>query len=391
MSRAVKYYSLLEPSGYGLAALAYIESLLGMGVHVYWTPLVNSQQGYIPWTWMENAQQQVTVLIGSLVDNPDLASTLVQSLKPVDSYQCIVMHTVPEYWPRLIEPDGYHIGYTVWETSVLPKHFPGIINQMDKVLVPTEFNRTVFEQSGVVIPIEVVPHILNLNHGLPVMQEAGKAVSDKERYVFYSINVWAARKAMWTLVHCYLKAFTGDDAVELRLKTSLTGPKHEQDTQTHRTERLVEEIREQYSNPAKIHMICENITEREIAILHSEGDCYVSTTHSEGWGLGAFEAAGYGNPVIMTGWGGQLDFLPNELAYLIRYRLVNVEDKLGFDSYSPDQHWAEVDEEHTIELMQHVYQHQAIAKKRAQRLAPDLANRFNADVIGTTLHNAIFS
>ncbi len=391
IEKGVKYYSSLEPSGYGLSALAYIESLLEMGARVYWTPLVQCEQRYMPWTWLEQPHEQVSALIEACVDDGVRVAKLIQCLKPIHSYQCVVMHTVPEYWPQLIEPGGYHVGYTVWETSQLPQHFPELINQVDKVLVPARFNRSVFEHSGVTVPVEVVPHILEIKNQMPVLQATRKPADKQNSFVFYSINVWSARKALWTLLHCYLKGFNGDDSVELCLKTSLTGPADERDAELHNTETLVREIKEQYSNPAKIRVIRDRMSAQEIASLHRDGDCYISATHSEGWGLGAFEAAGYGNPVIMTGWGGQLDFLPENLAYLIRCRLVNVEDKHGVDSYSADQCWATVDEAHTVELMREVYQYPERARKRARTLAINLKKEFSSERIGRKLYKAIFS
>ena len=41
-----------------------------------------------------------------------------------------------------------------------------------------------------------------------------------------------------------------------------------------------------------------------------------------GGGWGAFEAARLGKPVIMTGYGGQLDYLDAELSHLVDYTLV---------------------------------------------------------------------
>ncbi len=390
MENGIKYYSMLEPSGYGLSAIAYIESLLAMGARVHWAPLVQGRNGYVPWAWLIEPQQQVRLLIEECVGTQSRVDALVECLKPTKSYQCIVMHTVPEYWPQLIEPEGYHIGYSVWETSRLPQHFHALINQLDKVLVPTEFNRSVFEQSGISIPIDVVPHILGDTIRLPA-ERADKTQSGQiNNFVFYTINEWGARKAMWTLLHCYLKAFSHDDPVELCIKTSLTGPAHEQDSDVHDTEMLIQQIKDQYPRPAKIRLIRGNVEQQEITSLHHNSDCYISTTHSEGWGLGAFEAAGYGNPVIMTGWGGQLDYLPDDLAYLINYHLVSVEDKRGANSYSADQCWAMVDEAHVVELMREVYLHRECAQERAHRLAQKLGKEYSSELIGKTLHKAIF-
>ena len=393
MHRGVKYYSFLEASGYGLAAIAYIEALLEQGIQVYWTPFLYAESGYQPWTWSKNAKQLAKTRIAECVRDPLRVEALMQCLTPIDTYQCIVMHTVPEYWPTLIEPDGYHIGYTVWETSRLPDHFSGLINQLDCVMVPSKFNEPVFRRSGVTIPIKVVPHILaGLDQfGYSTVGELQfKAADGDSNFVFYTINTWTARKALWTLLHCYLKAFSGNDQVELRLKTSQYGPADEQDKQYHETEDLLQNIVAQYQNPASIMLINEHVESHQIAALHQNGDCYVSTTHSEGWGLGAFEAAACGNPVIMTGWGGQLDFLSADCASLIRYRMVNVVDARS-DSYNDVQKWAQIDEAHMIEEMRAIYTRPEKARKRAVTLARQIRQDYSSNVIGNKLIKAIFS
>ncbi len=393
MQHAVKYYSPLEPSGYGLAAIAYIEALRAQGVEVYWTPFLNTPTGYQPWPRVENARQCVEESVAICVPDPQRAKALIACLTPVDSYQVIVMHIVPEYWPTLIEPEGYHIGYTVWETTKLPVHFPDLINLLDKILVPSAFNAPIFKHSGVTIPIEVVPHILaclepadhcDMSEPVPEIQVGNN------RFVFYTINTWTARKAMWTLVHCYLQAFTGDDAVELVIKTSLSGPSDEHDHQLHDTEILLQNIIVQYRNAAHITIIKEHVESREIEALHRNGDCYISAAHSEGWGLGAFEAAAYGNPVIMTGWGGQLDFLAAGLSTHINYRLVKVIDARGH-SYTDDQQWAEIDEMHMVDEMRKIYADSTKAKQRAKRLAHQIRQVYSSQIIGKKFANALFA
>lgn len=393
MQQSVRYYSFLEPSGYGLAAIAYIEALLEQSVQVYWTPFVNTGNGYKPWTRVKNAQLCTEENVAKCVRDPERARVLIQCLKPVESYQCIVLHTVPEYWPGLIEPDGVHIGYTVWETTRLPEHFPDLINLLDKVLVPSKFNVPIFKDSGVTVPIEVVPHILgrlDQESGVDLSKQQVNPVEAKSRFVFYSINTWTTRKAMWTLVHCYLQAFTADDQVELRLKTSLYGPTDEYDIQLHRTDELVDEICAQYQNPACISMIRETIEPHEIETLHHQGDCFVSAAHSEGWGLGAFEAAAHGNPVIMTGWGGQLDYLSGTQSNLVRYSMISVRDMLGH-SYTDDQKWAKIDETHLIEKMREVYVDYAQTQIRAEVLAIRLRQDYSSQTIGKKLHKALFN
>src|SRR5690606_26537154 len=85
----------------------------------------------------------------------------------------------------------------------------------------------------------------------------------------------------------------------------------------------------------------EQLTEQEMHALHELGDAYVSLARAEGWGLGAFEAALRGKPVVMTGYGGQLDFLRPESAWLVDYDMVPVYEPIWSASYTPSDSWAE--------------------------------------------------
>ena len=58
-----------------------------------------------------------------------------------------------------------------------------------------------------------------------------------------------------------------------------------------------------------VEMLCDRLTEAEMLALHQTSDCYVTAARSEGFGLGAFEAALVGNHVIAPKYSGLLDFL----------------------------------------------------------------------------------
>ncbi|MBL4672307.1 MAG: PqqD family peptide modification chaperone [Arenicella sp.] len=393
-THGVKYYSLLESSGYGLTAISYLNALLDLECSIYWVPLILTEKGYQPWYRSASAKHKVRELLKQCLSEGSQIERLIECLTPISDYRCIVMHTVPEYWPLLKEPNQTHIGYSVWETSCLPTHFPDLINQIDRVLVPCAFNRPIFERSGVKIPIDVVPHILNK---APPIADA--TVSDMRRltgvpienYLFYCINDWTARKALWTLVNAYLSSFSVADTVSLVLKTSARGPRSEADVSEHDTQLLLTEIAAGYASPAHITVINHKVTNDDITALHQLGDCFVSTSHSEGWGLGMFEAAGVGNPVIATGWGGHLDFLTEESSYLSSYQLTEVIDARGNSSYSDNQQWARASQLSISEHLKTVFNAPDSAQRKAQNLALDLHKKYNAEQIGGQLYKAIMA
>jgi hypothetical protein len=97
--------------------------------------------------------------------------------------------------------------------------------------------------------------------------------------------------------------------------------------------------------------------------------------------LGAFDAAAHCNPVVMTGFGGQLDFL-SPSPYLVNFELVPVLDPQGFPSYSPDQRWAEPDIDHAAALLREVAHNPSQAAAAFEPLAAAIRVRYQPEAIG---------
>ena len=63
----------------------------------------------------------------------------------------------------------------------------------------------------------------------------------------------------------------------------------------------------------------------------------------------------FGKPVIITGWGGQVECLGEKYPGLVRYKLIPVRGMEWIKAYLPTQNWADPDLEHAQELMKAVY------------------------------------
>ena len=111
--------------------------------------------------------------------------------------------------------------------------------------------------------------------------------------------------------------------------------------------------------------------------MHDMGDCFVSLSRTEGWGLGAFEAARLGKPVVMTGYGGQLEYLTQELAWLVNYDMVPVYEPTWSSSYKPGDRWSQPSVSHAASQLSDIYANQSAAKEKGQRLADRIARDFS--------------
>ena len=361
------YLSLFEASGYAVAARRCIRALVDAGVPTTWMPFVPSSDwglGYAP------------APAGSVTD-AELQPLLASGREP-DS---VVAHLVPEYYPQVREryPDATLVGHTVWETDRLPPHWPGLLEVPDVLVVPCRWNADVIRAAGVRTPVVVVPHAAES----PIVATSDTWVSiPTDAFVFYTIAPWTARKAVWKSLQAYLGAFTGSDRVILVVKTSERDFTHPITGSTSRvgpgsSAAATAKLLGASADPAPVLLVTGDASEREIAALHTRGDCFVSLCRSEGWGLGAFDAATRGIPVVTTGFGGHLDYLDAATAFLVDYELVPVDDPAGEHSYTAEQTWAEPSVAHGAELLRQVFSDPAAAGRRAGVLADRIRERYD--------------
>ncbi len=370
------YLSTDDVSGYGIAADRCMAALQGAGVEVQWLPYVpdgDSELFYVPG-------------LSAAAAPPPAGGT--RGRRPV-----VVAHLVPEYFPhvRRERPEALLVGHTVWETDRLPAHWAACMNAADLLVVPCRFNAEVIAASQVQTPVAVVPHVAPAP-----LQSGSEPVWDgipADTLVFYTIAMWTERKAVHRTVEAFLRAFTARDRVLLIIKSSYrdyTLPMAERGglARNGTTGFSLARLLARHREPPPVKLITRDLSDAELAGLHERGDCFVSLCHSEGWGLGSFDAAAYGKPVVTTGFGGQLDYLSGS-PYLVDYELVRVQDRAGATSYSPDQRWGEPDVEHGAALLRQVAEDPARARALAAERGREIRWRYRPDAIAAAFSAAV--
>lgn len=366
--KGIKYVSEANPTGYGQAGRGYLNALLRSGFPVTWTPMVPGKRWRL---YLEPYE-------GALPGDPMVAICN----RPID-YDTVIVHTVPDYYARWreTEPGKRLVGMTVWESDTMPPAWHSHFRHVDAIVVPTEWNRRVFQQAGVRLPIGVVPHVAPDAAGLAAGAERDpldelEAEVPPGDFVFYTVGMWTDRKAMHLTLQAYLEAFDATDAVTLVIKTEAIDEMKRRPGRWwwhvgrhfSGTRRTMEQMRNQRKNAPRVVLINRRLTDVELHAIHRRGNCYVSLTRAEGWGLGAFEAACHGKPVIMTGHGGQTAFLPADLADLVDYSMVSAGPvgEIERGMFAHGDLWAEPDLQHAVALMRQAYRdHDAAAAKGA--------------------------
>lgn len=399
MTRGVKYIAYANSSGYGLSALAYVRALHNIGVPIWWQP--SFLGGPADRIWRPDQGMAALPLAHAAAgdSSPSDLPALAQGLCRPIAYDTVIMHTVPEHWPRIAERGVQNIGYATWETDALPDHWPPLLALPDKLFVPSTSNGALFTHGTPGKPVHVVPHTRRHAWHTPTPDERialrRKLGIPGDHFVFYTIGVWDPRKALGDLVGLFARQFTARDKVTLLIKTSAAPSsfavgawpgapipalvRAEADAAYEETG----------VSAAAVALLAEDIGGRTIDVLHAIGDCFVSLTHGEGWGLGAFDAATLGKPVIITGWGGHLDFLGADYPGLITYTMAPVSGWVHGASYRPAQQWAVADRRDAGRLMRRIVSHYADQIPAATAVRERILNAFAEPVIARRLLAAI--
>lgn len=335
---SVFYVGQYGTSGYATAAKGYIAEYVIKGTPVCWHPLK-----------FDNSKLDTTNYVNALAE-----SAINRSLVSKDR---VILHSTPDLWSEYIrsyECGKYKrvIGYCAWESSKLPTKWVESINLLPEVWVPSTYNRSVFQSCGVKSKIEVVPHawfdqkVLD-KRSITITDCFGTEIS-KNKYTFYCIGELIARKSIEELVKVFDKLNNKYSDTQLLLKV------HYKDYTIQNINYIVNKINLLTNKLGKsIHLLLMNLNEREMLSLHSFGDCYVSLTKSEGFGLTIFEAFNLKKDVVATGYGGHIDFLGKSHGGLIQYTLGSIQGMESFSSnYTSDQDWAYPDLEHAYTLME---------------------------------------
>jgi glycosyltransferase involved in cell wall biosynthesis len=244
-----------------------------------------------------------------------------------------------------------NVALTVTETSLIPTWLARKLNGLAAIIVPSQWNKDAFIQSGVTVPVHVVPHALG------DYWWKGYEPSDptsKDDYVFGYAGTWNQRKNPEGLLRAYLRAFPKVGRARLALKlTASAGLRH-----------YIEAVVESETGSASriqeggdIWIYDEFWDEAKMRWFHRTLDCYVSAHRGEGWGYGLHHAAALGKPVIHTGWSAPVEFLNPDYHPVLPYKMVQVEG-MNLPPYMQDPlgrlEWADPDMDALAETLHSV-------------------------------------
>lgn len=230
----------------------------------------------------------------------------------LDNIDIVIQHALP----HMFEYKGgvKNIGYFDWETTNFNRStWTQSLNLMDEIWVPSIQNKYACIHSKIKKRIRIIPHSCDINKYNKTIEPLN-IPQFKDKCIFYFIGEMTRRKNLSGLIRSYYSAFSGKDNVGLIIKTNIPGKSSEEAKEY--IKGFIEEIKNNihiYSNHHNyppILIITDYLSEDKLDQIHKLGNIFVSISHGEGGCLPAFDAMGFGNPVIASNWG----FFP-ELLY----------------------------------------------------------------------------
>ena len=212
------------------------------------------------------------------------------------------------YWARygLPEKDKRQIryAYSMFESTLVPREWVHILNNtFDALLVPDEFLVPVYQNSGVLIPIFVLPLGRDLEPFLrePLKERRGHP------FVFANFSSCIPRKNLLTLLRAFSEAFGNDQNVRLYLGWREYVPM------------LVQQIKDEVRRRGLTNVILDTVAvSDEVYRKRFLGvDCYVNIATGEGFSIPPREAMALGIPTIVTDNTGQHTICKSDLVRVV--------------------------------------------------------------------------
>ncbi len=220
-----------------------------------------------------------------------------------------------------------------WEESLIPLDTIRLLNSnFDAVFAPSSTVASALINSGLAIPVRIVGVAPDLTMFRRARAERRSChLGARRPFTFLHVSSCFARKGVDVLLAAYAKAFRKEDPVRLVIK-GFPNPHNDVPEQ-------IEQLQQHHPQLAQISLINNDLNDEGMFELYRDADAVVLPTRGEGFNLPAAEAMAAGIPLIVTNYGGHLDFCTAEEARLINFHFAGSRSHLA----SGDSVWAEPD------------------------------------------------
>lgn len=327
-----------EGTGWGQAAIDYILSMDAAGIDV------------VPRAVKLNSRE---------VDLPKR----ILELESKESLGCDVC--VQHVLPHLLDYNSKfkkNIALYATETSnFLASDWARKINTMDEAWVINQQMIESSRDSGVTVPVKVVPHACDFNK-FATRRPKLDIPNSQGNFVFYFVGEHNNRKNLPALVKAFHLEFDKNEPVSLLIKTHMYGVSPDD------CANIVGDMCNQIKASLKLYpskedykedlIITDYVSEEDMLRIHQTCDCFVMPSYGEAWCIPAFDAMGFGSTPICSNVGGMSDFLQNGGGFLIDGRWEPVEGMTNTfgDIFTGNEDWYSINVRDLQKQMRNVYE-----------------------------------
>lgn len=215
---------------------------------------------------------------------------------------------------------------TVCETKTVNPVYGKLFELFDHFVVPSTFCKDVFSKQFPDTTFSVIPHCVS-----PILDVTTTLTfTGKKPYVFYHIgNIADPRKQVNKIIQAFISC-KFENAVLILKATCNTDVK---------------------LNVPGVYVFNGLLDNKTLDVIHNTGDCYVSFSYSEGVGMGAVEAAVRNKPVIISEFGGAIEYIKTPYVVPCEPKMVGYTDFL----FTPTLEWGNPDFDKLCEYMKDAY------------------------------------
>jgi glycosyltransferase involved in cell wall biosynthesis len=219
---------------------------------------------------------------------------------------------------ELISAAQLNVGCFWWELEVLPKRWIEGLGLFDVLLAGSRFIQDVLKSHLENVSTLFFRHPLYLPAEIRSARAQFNLPGDAIVYVTIceptsDLN----RKNPFAAVDAFNRALRDNSRAHLVVRLNNAG--------AGRLEAGLEQLRSRCQGNDRIHILDRALSYEDILRLYASADVFVALHRSEGLGLGLMEAMRLGKPVIATAWSGNMSYMDQTNACLVRYSLIDVE------------------------------------------------------------------
>lgn len=237
----------------------------------------------------------------------------------------------------------YNIGFWLWELEEFPEEWIPCFKCVDEIWTPSEFVCNAIRKKTD-LPVKCMPYHVDVKINKEWTRNDFHLPEDRFLFLMmYDHRSCMERKNPTAVLNAFKKAFSKDDQnVGLVIKVS---------NSCEEDEKVINNILDGYTN---VFYIKETLTRDAVNSLIKCADVFVSLHRAEGFGLVMAEAMLLGTPTIATNWSANTEFMNNEVACMVDYKLIELEKDVF--PFKKGSRWADPDVEQATRYMKKLYE-----------------------------------